>query len=100
MRLRLELMQLEMGISTRRYLPARGTAGLERSLVSGNRRVPAPPPMMTAKHCSCWATCVCFATYNRIPFLRAVTAPLYLAALEKGKRQPIRSVEEWRDGAI
>src|SRR5664280_1828564 len=42
-----ELMQLEMGISTRRYLPASGTAGLARSLVSGNRRVPCPPPMMT-----------------------------------------------------
>src|SRR5664280_1329868 len=40
-------MQLEMGISTRRYLPASGTAGLARSLVSGNRRVPCPPPMMT-----------------------------------------------------
>ena len=41
-------MQLLMGMSTRRYLPARGTAGLARSLVSGKRRVPAPPPMMTA----------------------------------------------------
>src|SRR4051812_19427568 len=39
-------MQLEMGISTRRYLPARGTAGLDRSRVSGNKRVPCPPPMM------------------------------------------------------
>src|SRR5690349_14417899 len=46
MRLRPELMQLEMGISTRRYLPASGTAGLERSRVSGKRRVPWPPPMM------------------------------------------------------
>src|SRR5436190_7145145 len=49
MRLRLELMQLEIGISTRRYLPASGTAGLERSLVSGNSRDPAPPPMITAR---------------------------------------------------
>ena len=40
-------MQLEMGISTRRYLPANGTAGLARSLVSGNKRVPCPPPMIT-----------------------------------------------------
>src|SRR5947207_2185219 len=40
-------MQLEMGISTRRYLPASGTAGLERSLVSGKRRAPWPPPIMT-----------------------------------------------------
>src|ERR1035438_10548298 len=47
MRRRPELMQLEMGISTRRYLPANGTAGLARSLVNGNRRVPCPPPMIT-----------------------------------------------------
>src|SRR6267142_5253892 len=40
-------MQLEMGISTRRYLPARGTAGLARSFVRGNSRVPWPPPMIT-----------------------------------------------------
>src|SRR5437762_3361947 len=40
-------MQLEMGMSTRRYLPARGTAGLARSLVSGKSRVPAPPPIIT-----------------------------------------------------
>jgi len=44
-----ELMQLEMGISTMRYFPARGTAGLDRSLVRGKRRLPAPPPMMIAK---------------------------------------------------
>ncbi|QNI42229.1 hypothetical protein SynA1528_01196 [Synechococcus sp. A15-28] len=30
-----ELMQLLMGISMSRYLPARGTAGLARILVSG-----------------------------------------------------------------
>src|SRR2546429_9457961 len=42
-----ELIQLEMGMSTNRYLPARGTAGLARSLVSGNKRVPCPPPMIT-----------------------------------------------------
>src|SRR5512138_2391561 len=40
--------QLLIGMSTRRYLPASGTAGLDRSLVSGKSRVPAPPPMMTA----------------------------------------------------
>src|SRR5271154_5339142 len=44
-----ELMQLEMGISTMRYLPARGTAGLDRSLVRGKSRLPAPPPMMIAR---------------------------------------------------
>mgnify|MGYP006898478823 CR=1 FL=1 len=43
-----ELRQLEIGISTRRYLPAIGTAGLLRVAVSGERRVPAPPPKITA----------------------------------------------------
>ncbi len=44
-----ELMQLLMGMSIRRYLPAMGTAGLERSLVSGYSREPRPPPMMTPR---------------------------------------------------
>jgi hypothetical protein len=43
-----ELMQLLIGMSTSRYLPARGTAGLQRSSVRGASRVPRPPPMMTA----------------------------------------------------
>src|ERR1039457_6447206 len=42
-------MQFEIGMSTSRYLPASGTAGLERSFVSGNSRVPWPPPMMTQR---------------------------------------------------
>src|SRR5688572_6459116 len=37
-------MQLEIGMSISRYLPATGTAGLARSLVSGYSRVPRPPP--------------------------------------------------------
>src|SRR5436190_20837127 len=40
-------MQLEIGMSTSRYLPANGTAGFARSFVRGNSRVPWPPPMMT-----------------------------------------------------
>ncbi len=44
-----ELMQFEIGMSTSRYLPPSGTAGFERSSVSGDRRVPAPPPRMTAR---------------------------------------------------
>src|SRR5207245_1849978 len=32
---------------TRRYFPANGTAGLARSLVNGNSRLPCPPPMIT-----------------------------------------------------
>src|SRR5687768_15574173 len=47
MRLIPELRQLEMGMSTNRYLPAMGTAGLERVAVNGNKRVPAPPPKIT-----------------------------------------------------
>ena len=46
MRLRPELMQLEIGMSIRRYLPPSGTAGLARIPVRGERRDPAPPPMM------------------------------------------------------
>src|SRR5436190_4560286 len=91
MRLRPELMQLEIGISTRRYFPASGTAGLERSLVSGKRRLPAPPPIITASTLLVLGDirlpCVWLTT---IPFLRRSRPPLYLALLEKGKRQPIR----------
>src|SRR5690348_11367042 len=41
-------MQLLIGMSMRRYLAPRGTAGLARSLVNGYSRVPAPPPKMIA----------------------------------------------------
>src|SRR5512147_2245356 len=40
-------MLFEIGMSTKRYFPARGTAGLARSRVRGNRRAPWPPPRMT-----------------------------------------------------
>src|SRR5262249_14981545 len=40
--------QLLIGISTMRYFPPSGTAGLARSFVNGNKRVPAPPPIMMA----------------------------------------------------
>src|SRR5262245_18985151 len=43
------LMQLEIGMSMSRYLPATGTAGLERDRVSGNSREPRPPPRMRAR---------------------------------------------------
>jgi hypothetical protein len=46
-----EFRQLEIGISTRRYLPAIGTAGFERLDVNGNNLVPAPPPKITDKIC-------------------------------------------------
>src|SRR5262245_41220522 len=48
MRLRPLLRQLEIGMSISRYLAASGTAGFERMLVSGRRRVPCPPPNTTA----------------------------------------------------
>ena len=41
-------MQLDIGTSMRRYAPPIGTAGLARCFVRGYRRVPAPPPRMTA----------------------------------------------------
>jgi len=47
MRLSSELMQFEMGMSTRRYLPARGTAGFGAFLGQGKEpRARARPPMM------------------------------------------------------
>src|ERR1700748_3479448 len=39
-----ECRQFEIGISTRRYLPAIGTAGFERVVVNGASRLPWPPP--------------------------------------------------------
>src|SRR5438876_3803298 len=49
-----ELMQFEIGTSTRRYFPPRGTAGFERCAVNGNKRVPAPPPRITARRLCFW----------------------------------------------
>lgn len=46
MRRKPELIQLEMGISTKRYFPAIGTAGLDRVAVNGDNREPWPPPKM------------------------------------------------------
>src|SRR5258708_16623167 len=48
MRMTFEFMQFEIGTSTRRYLPPSGTAGFDRCRVSGNKRLPAPPPRITA----------------------------------------------------
>src|SRR5688572_1598408 len=41
-----ELTKLDSTKSTMRYLPPKGTAGLPRSLVSGDKRSPFPPAMM------------------------------------------------------
>src|SRR3954452_13509952 len=40
--------QLLIGISTSRYLPPIGTAGFDRVWVSGNNRLPWPPPSTIA----------------------------------------------------
>jgi hypothetical protein len=42
------LIQLLIGISTKRYLPAIGTAGFDLVVVKGDNLLPAPPPRMTA----------------------------------------------------
>src|SRR5262249_37655200 len=73
------------------YLPASGTAGLERSLVSGKSRLPAPPPIMTASTLLVLGDIRLLCVWlTAIPFLRRSRPPLYLALLEKGKRQPVR----------
>ena len=41
-------MQLEIGISTSLYLPAKGTAGLLLVAVRGESLDPAPPPKIIA----------------------------------------------------
>ncbi len=48
-RLKPEFRQLLMWMSTSRYFPARGTAGLYRSLVKGYSRVPRPPTIITTR---------------------------------------------------
>src|SRR6059058_1582904 len=77
-RRRPELMQLEIGMSTRRYLPASGTAGLARSRISGNSRVPCPPPMIMERTLLVLADMrEPFVIGN--PFLRIVVFLLYPA---------------------
>ena len=44
-----ECIQLLMGTSINRYLPANGTAGFDRFWVRGNSRVPRPPPIINPK---------------------------------------------------
>src|SRR5215831_3252669 len=69
MRRRSELMQFEIGMSTSRYFPARGTAGLARSLVSGNSRVPAPPPRISDR------TLLVFGDILTAPGVEAIRVP-------------------------
>ena len=42
-----EFKQLEIGMSTNRYFPAIGTAGLDLVVVKGAKREPCPPPSTT-----------------------------------------------------
>jgi hypothetical protein len=44
-------MQLLIGISTKRYFPAIGTAGLDLLAVNGYSLEPAPPPKIIATVC-------------------------------------------------
>ena len=77
-----EWIQLLMGTSIRRYLAPMGTAGLERVAVSGNRRLPWPPPRMIAR--VSWVMvanerCLLFNTFGHTkvlhPPIRSVTPP-------------------------
>src|SRR5687768_9881672 len=88
MRFRLELMQLEIGISTNRYLPASGTAGLERSFVSGNRREPAPPPIITA------STLTVFGA-DRLPC--PISPPPSLSFIASKRKPRHGCLHDWRD---
>src|SRR5215813_1069649 len=72
-----ELMQLESAISTRRYLPPSGTAGFERCCVSGKRRLPAPPPRITASSFAFWGTLVGGSTCERGILARSFLCDLY-----------------------
>src|SRR4051794_1994437 len=80
-------MQFEMGISTRRYFPANGTAGLARSFVRGNNRVPCPPPMMTESTLLVLADCrpVC-----DIQILFGLLLKPSLRGTQEGKRWVLR----------
>src|SRR2546421_10288029 len=84
-------MQLEIGISTSRYLPASGTAGLARSRVSGNRRVPWPPPMMMESTLLALADMRAPSNIAK-SFLADAVLLLYPAPAVERKRQANRSV--------
>src|SRR5882724_1124294 len=79
-------MQLEIGMSTRRYLPASGTAGLARSRVSGNSRVPCPPPMIIERTLLRLADMRAPLVIGN-PFLLIVLSLLYPADPTMRKRQ-------------
>ena len=57
-----ELMQFEIGMSTKRYFPAIGTAGFERLSVNGANLEPCPPPRIMAN------MLLFIVMYARIPY--------------------------------
>src|SRR5690242_18493716 len=77
-------MQLEMGMSTRRYLPASGTAGLARSLVSGNSLVPCPPPMITESTLLVFNDCLPVCDIKNLSRPRAANIELTCKDLQAG----------------
>src|SRR5256885_6593989 len=80
-------MQLEIGISTSRYLPASGTAGLARSRVRGNKRVPWPPPMMMESTLLALADMRALSNIAK-SFLADAVLLLYPVPAVERKRQP------------
>src|SRR6185503_13150793 len=76
-----EFMQFDIGTSTRRYFPPRGTAGFDRSRVSGNRRLPAPPPRITASR-------LCLAGIGRGGYREAIKVSRVAFALSSGRVFP------------
>src|SRR5260221_12861037 len=84
-------MQLEIGMSTKRYLPASGTAGLDRSLVKGKSRVPAPPPIMTDRTLLVFGDMRLPCIIKKVPFFEYLTF-LYPALCWKRKRHSAEGV--------
>src|ERR1041385_9269781 len=79
-------MQLEIGMSTNRYLPASGTAGFARSLVNGKSRVPAPPPIMTDSPCLVLGDMRLPCVINKKAFLPDCFSSIYSGLRRKRKR--------------
>src|SRR5271157_2008721 len=87
-------------MSTKRYLPASGTAGLARSLVKGNSRVPAPPPMMMARVSSVvFRFITCYG--GRASYWLNYSCPiihLFISALTAGIGYPSLLILEFVEG--
>src|SRR5512136_1972350 len=86
-------MLLEMGMSTKRYFPAKGTAGLARSRVRGNRRAPWPPPrmMVRTRAGSASARVVADMAESSVPRLGQETSQPIHGGLQDG---PLRGIAD------